>query len=181
MEKTCNTLKRFLVTLIFLLITAMGLLAQTVEQRLLGVSSGIVPVSDFQLEWSVGELSIEVLPTAFGQLTEGFIQPEIFVDQQNSSELEFELFELTQQFTLQASPNPVSNDLYLKWSPSDAGINYLSVFDFTGKLMVKETLPAGVHYWKLDMSQLPDGLYVISYVNPQGKNESSIKVLKAGE
>ena len=84
MEKTCNTLKRFLVTLIFLLITAMGLLAQTVEQRLLGVSSGIVPVSDFQLEWSVGELSIEVLPTAFGQLTEGFIQPEIFVEQNSS-------------------------------------------------------------------------------------------------
>lgn len=153
--------------------------AQSVDLRLAGTNGGNVSGSQFQLEWSVGEPCIGYHSTLFGLLTEGVIQPGIFADQQDFSDTHPDLFSQSEPFELAAFPIPAGNHLNLTLNRPIEGVGYINVLDFTGQLMFMEYLPAGVQQWKLDMEQLPDGLYIVRLWTRQGEVDLHIKILKA--
>lgn len=59
-------------------------------------------------------------------------------------------------------PNPVINDLYLKYAPRILGIRKIIIYNMEGKKMLQcRSLP-------VPMSNLPDGLYVVEFLENNG-------------
>lgn len=169
--------------LFFSIVATCSVMGQSVKLELIGVGSGHAKCEELVLEWSVGESFIQYHETDSGLLTEGFIQPELFWVDLNDSETFPETisepFLFMDDFYLEAFPNPVYDQLTLRLEQPFEAPSYISVLDVTGKLIYSATFPAGDQQKELDMTNLPEGLYLVRFISPQMKISNSIKIIKA--
>jgi hypothetical protein len=79
--------------------------------------------------------------------------------------------------SMEVAPNPASGEVNLQWSDNLTAAATLQLFDFQGKLIRTERMPAGTKNKSLDLNGLPGGLYFIDVQMVGGKRLAG-KVLK---
>lgn len=99
-------------------------------------------------------------------LRQGFIQPALrqVYREQNKGELNVSLF-----------PNPCRDELFINSSDYTADEVFISVYDITGKLLIREMRKRDL-ILKLDFSNLQAGTYILKIVN--GQLSTTKKIIK---
>jgi hypothetical protein len=146
---------------------------QSLEPSLMGVTSGTAADAEVTLYFSVGETFIKSQSTAFGFMTEGFLQPELRFPN------DLEERNLLKELTLEVFPNPVSSQLRLQLNRVYDSDFYVYVLDFAGKVKFIRTFPAGSLQMDLNMTDLPSGVYLIRLYDSFSGFSLTRKVLKA--
>ncbi|PID87742.1 MAG: hypothetical protein CSB06_03645 [Bacteroidia bacterium] len=70
-------------------------------------------------------------------------------------------------------PNPATNKIHLQ-TPKDIQLHYISVYDLTGRLLMKEEVPSDN---KIDISQLPKGVFFLHSTDSKNQNYTT-KLIK---
>lgn len=79
---------------------------------------------------------------------------------------------------IQYYPNPVKEDLYLKWTnKTDANIESIELHNVTGQILLKEAQEKNKSETIFNFSQYPQGMYLLVFIYTNGEIES-IKILK---
>ena len=71
----------------------------------------------------------------------------------------------------QVMPNPVSDNVQLRYALTDRANMNIRLFDLTGRLLLNQTLgeqPAGDYTYDLDVSNMPAGNYNLSLISDKG-------------
>ncbi len=101
---------------------------------------------------------------------------DFIVDEDSASTVSIE--NILETESLEAFPNPVSDNFYLRWnSRKDAEI-FISLTDINGRIIQSERIDLfeGTNTHQLEMKQLPAGIYIVNIIN--GKDSVSRKVVK---
>jgi hypothetical protein len=72
------------------------------------------------------------------------------------------------------SPNPVSDRLNII---SDTGISRAEIYDFSGRMLLAKSVQNDTNY-RLDLSSLPDGWYLLNIFDAAGKKMKGYKLIK---
>lgn len=86
------------------------------------------------------------------------------------------LFDRPLTFSLQASPNPVSDFLQVEWSLPNAEDGQIRVFDAQGRMMSKRAIGQGSGRYNLPVSNLTGGIYLLQLV--QGGKTDWLRFVK---
>jgi len=85
---------------------------------------------------------------------------------------------------IMATPNPFRNKVVLQHYPTPVNIEYIHVYDYTGRLVWRKRLALGVsgdnpgpNYLEIDLSTLSTGVYVLQVVY-RSRSSESIKIIK---
>jgi hypothetical protein len=85
---------------------------------------------------------------------------------------------------IMATPNPFRNKVVLQHYPKPVNIEYIHVYDYTGRLVWRKRLALGVsgdnpgpNYLEIDLSTLSTGVYVLQVVY-RSRSSESIKIIK---
>lgn len=85
---------------------------------------------------------------------------------------------------IMATPNPFRNKVVLQHYPAPVNIEYIHVYDYTGRLVWRKRLALGVsgdnpgpNYLEIDLSTLSTGVYVLQVVY-RSRSSESIKIIK---
>jgi hypothetical protein len=75
-------------------------------------------------------------------------------------------------------PNPVKEELYLKWTNKlDANIETIELSSISGQLLKKSTEMQDKKNTSITFSEYPQGMYVLVFIYTNGERES-IKIVK---
>lgn len=77
-------------------------------------------------------------------------------------------------FTIDAYPNPVSNQLHLKVNGTVKGNAQIFLFDISGKMILQSAITENEH--SVDMTSLSSGLYILKYVDSE--TSGTLKIQK---
>lgn len=85
---------------------------------------------------------------------------------------------------IMATPNPFTNKVVLQHYPTPVNIEYIHVYDYTGKLVWQKRISLGAsgdnpgpRYLEIDLSSLSTGVYVLQVVY-RSRSSESIKIVK---
>ncbi|HEX4958829.1 MAG TPA: M43 family zinc metalloprotease [Lacibacter sp.] len=85
---------------------------------------------------------------------------------------------------IMATPNPFRNKVVLQHYPSPVNIEYIHVYDYTGRLVWQQRLALGVagdnpgpNYLEIDLSKLSTGVYILQVVY-RSRSSESIRIVK---
>lgn len=125
--------------------------------QVIPASGGDASGSSGSLSFTVGQLVYRQYDDSEGSILQGIQQP-------------FEIYVLTRSEGIIAQaikvfPNPTSNTLHLKFPGFSFGNHFLSVYDFTGNLLMSEAISASEIL--IQMSNFPSGAYLLVVYDKQ--------------
>ncbi len=125
------------------------------------------------IEWTMGELAIMPLETAYGFFTQGFHQPFISVET-----LRVPHFNTAGEVVMTVRPNPVSVKLFIEFDSASGGTGILTLMNMEGVLLKKEqvSLKPGSLEW--NMVDYSAGIYILSLSMEDGTLFKSYKIVK---
>lgn len=139
---------------LFLLFSMTGY-GQIFELEVVSSTGGSGTIPGYSLDWTVGEVEIEMYTSASNTLTQGFHQPAYCVGQVSIREWDL--------LNLNAYPNPVSNELYLEISDYNEEVE-IQISNLLGQVLrTKSSL--GNAPLKIDMTELAAGKYILSILS----------------
>ncbi len=98
------------------------------------------------------------------------------ISNENPTEKDFIKNEISS--TIDYYPNPVKEELYLKWTNKlDANIESIELSSISGQLLKKSTEMNDKKDTSISFSEYPQGMYVLVFVYTNGERES-IKIVK---
>ena len=136
--------------------------AQNLSPTVINSSGGVIQNNSHSLEWSLGELTVSTLTSPVNLLTQGFLQPNVTIV---GTEDFFD------ESRLAVFPNPVSNWLNLQTDILD--IKTVQVHDVLGRLVLQSEFQP-----LLDIHQLENGTFIISFFDKQSQFLHSFKINK---
>jgi hypothetical protein len=74
------------------------------------------------------------------------------------------------------APNPTSSTVYIQSLDSDFSAYQLEIYNSIGQLLSRQTKRAGIDLYPVDVSLVPDGVYVFVFSN--GRKTITRRVLK---
>jgi hypothetical protein len=77
-------------------------------------------------------------------------------------------------FTINISPNPVTNKLFISWSQL-ATINLVNIHSVDGKLLSTKKLAAGIAPLELDVANLPTGVYLLELYENNSNGQKHVR------
>lgn len=143
---------------------------QSLERSVLGAAGKTDANKALRLEWTLGEVAVSRFEHPGGELNEGFHQPYLAVESDQS------LTTSDQRF--QIYPNPVSADLFVKAKLRANEQVRLRFIDPTGRLLLPDRLTGGLVDEQLDLQRFPAGHYYLLVLSAKGKVLQSAKILK---
>ena len=143
---------------------------QSLERSVLGAAGKTDANKTIRLEWTLGEVAVSRFEHAGGELNEGFHQPHLIVESDQT------LTTVDQRF--QIYPNPVSADLFVKAKLRANEQVRLRLIDPAGRLLLPDRLTGGLVDEQLDLQRFPAGHYYLLVLNVKGKVVQSAKILK---
>lgn len=136
--------------------------AQTIQPSVVNASGGQLQNATVMVEWSLGEPAISTISNAENMVTQGFIQPQLYI----SGVDDFLFGE-----EISVYPNPVMDHLLFK--TSSTRIASLTIYDMLGRMVLEDTFQT-----ELDVRQLSAGVYFISLLDSENRLLSTFKIVK---
>ena len=138
--------------------------AQAIMPEVVNASGGYFSNVDFSFEWSIGEVSIATIESAAHMLTGGVLQPNLpgLVPNIDLSES-----------TLQVSPNPFNSWVKLSDSSSTETQWNVRLYSANGQLLLDQRAVN-----ELNLSYLPNGIYLLQVLSEGTNKSKSIKISK---
>lgn len=143
---------------------------QSLERAVLGAAGKAETSKTIRLEWTLGEIAVSRHEHPGGELNEGFHQPYLSVESDQT------LTTSDQRF--QIYPNPVSADLFVKAKLRANEQVRLRFIDPTGRQLLPDRLTGGLVDEQLDLQRFPAGQYYLLVLSAKGKVLQSAKILK---
>ena len=138
--------------------------------QVISSQGGQVTTGVYQLSWTLGEVAVTTNNDRAFMLTEGFHQPLIILHETP----------LVEDFDREviAFPNPATTRVHVKVS---APLSYdlpVEVHDMTGRLVIRDNLPAGSDLIQLDVGRFYPGTYLIVIRDDTGRQSWVNKFVK---
>ncbi|MCP4123362.1 MAG: T9SS type A sorting domain-containing protein [Bacteroidetes bacterium] len=162
------------ITIFFVVIPLVftGLQAQTTSDKhdVVASAGDIYVAGDIQLNWTMGEVAIEVVKGFDHLITQGFHQGKFTMANAVSgglSALEVNLF-----------PNPSFDHVMIGINDFDQEI-FITLFDIEGHIIVSENIAAHDNMHKLDLQNLQANTYILQLSSANEDFRSTYKIIKA--
>lgn len=160
--------------ILFLLSFALGtflIQAQTISKQVLGSSGASLSNGSHTLNFTAGEPIVGMIQNGV-TIHQGF-WAELFSDGTLS---------VTNVATTEASisvfPNPVVNYLNFNFKQMGAENYKVTLFDINGKKVLQSNLQSQHQNSQLDISQLSNGMYVLTLESNETNYQKSFKIIK---
>ncbi len=137
-----------------------------VSPEVISSSGGGYSNFNYNLSFTIGEISTETLQSSSVILTQGFHQDYI-----NITSLSENMF----TNNVKVYPNPTNDQLFVSFDSFDSA--NIKLTDYTGKVVLKKQNYFINHERYIDLSFLPSGLYLLS-LNFNDKYNSVFKINK---
>lgn len=146
-------------SVVFTLISAL----QCRSQELICSAGDVFSNSSLQMEWSLGEVSIDAYYDDEIILSQGFHQPEIF--EQTETDFEIKVY-----------PNPYDLNLFIEISDLESEHMHARIYDISGKVILHK--PDLLNYNKIITSEMSDGIYLLRLYDSQSRVLKTVKIVK---
>lgn len=160
---------------IFLALSTVGALAQTISNQVLLPAAGLATAGSVSYQQTVGETAVTILTLPSRTLTQGFQQPRIISgDDPHHSSGEIEAY-----------PNPVSkkdnNKLYVILTNSEARSYIVVIYNFAGSVVYSWSSGGNLdqaYTHEVDMSRFSRGVYIVRVMSTDRQINRSFKIEK---
>lgn len=163
-----------IITGLVLLLPAMELYAQSAKgsaPSVIGAAGGTAVQSTLTLDWTLGEVFVESITDQKDRwYTEGFHQPLLTVRAYPAP--------LDSRYTIQIAPNPTPDRLDISIQTNEPENLTLRLLDVTGKTLLLQTAPPRTSTLQWSLKHLPEGMYMLSFINAKGIRINSFKIIK---
>jgi hypothetical protein len=135
----------------------------SIEPSVVASSGNYYESSSMTISWTVGELAITTLTGNNLILTQGFQQPTIMGTGIDKDEFDGKIF---------VYPNPVQNELFVRFDVERSGNYILELQDVTGRIM-SQTMQKPINpgdIIKLNTSAFSPGMYLLRVITTDGRN-----------
>ena len=122
------------------------------------------------LEWTLGESFVENKKSGNHWYTEGFHQPRLVARPLSPS--------YSKGYAFKIFPNPASELLNIFITTEVEEILNLKLMDVTGKIIYNQGVAPRTPAIQMDLKHIPEGMYMLSIVNPAGYRIHSFKIIK---
>lgn len=155
------------------------LCAQQLTPEVLTSDGGSGQAAGIQLDWTLGELSVEGITKQQRSFTEGFHQPILLIEQVDITSSDSQLQDdAKQSSSITLSPNPVANELNVHFADHAAGQVTCRILDANGQPHLRSILTASDHDAKLDVSSLVPGLFYVQFIDNTYGDVTVFKLIK---
>ena len=168
--------KPTLLTLAFLFF-AFSMMAQSIERQLIGVAGQNDSGKQILLDWTLGEPFTAYDNTLLGDYKEGYLQPFYLLNEFTEDHTETN-FSYANHISAKVFPNPFNKSFTFQINQAQAFDTQLTILDYSGKILMKNILPAGSVEIEWTMNDYPPGLYFIQSANDSGSLRQIFKLLK---
>ncbi len=156
--------------------------AQQLSPSVISPSGDISYSTEFSLEWTLGEVAINTIHATHHIYTEGFHQPLLSVSIVEAP-FNYNTTEYTENFAsddlkITVIPNPVTTILYVTVMSNDPSQILLQLSDLSGKTVMSTEIDPLMNSTDLDLSFLPSALYLLQFIDEEGKLIKTYKVSK---
>jgi hypothetical protein len=157
-------MKRIVVVIVLAFLT-LGLRAQSIERWVIGAAGGTwYNGTNFEIDYTVGELAVTTISNTNNTLTQGFQQPKeplswVSVQEYSDNPAQIILY-----------PNPVVDQLNISIQNAQTGKYRVMVFDMLGQLLADETTSAGFDgtaRLNMGFEPYPTGNYFVRILHEQ--------------
>lgn len=160
-------------TVLILLCLSFGIFqihAQSISKQVVGSSGESLSNGNYTINFTVGEPIVGMVENG-ESIQQGF-WAELFSDGTLS------VSKVTNENSISVFPNPVVNYLNFHFKQSEA-VNYVvNLYDINGKEVLKANLQSQNQNSQLNISQLADGMYVLTIDSKETNYSQSIKIIK---
>lgn len=148
--------------------------AQKLSPEVIPSAGGIAKASEIQLEWTLGENSIETVAGKKGKFTQGFHQPTLAV----SKNAGFVTPVIDYDLNVIVAPNPVQSVLSVQVLSGKEHVMQACLTDFTGKLLARKNLSTPIET-TFNLDHFAAGVYFLMITNDKGLIIGNYKILKS--
>ena len=156
--------------------------AQHLSPSVISPSGDVSYSTDFSLEWTLGEIAVNTIHATDHIYTEGFHQPVLSVRVVeapfNYNTTEYAENIASGDLKITVVPNPVTSILHVTIISNDPSEILLQLSDLSGKTVISTEVDPMVNSTDLDVSFLPSGLYLLQFIDGEGKMIKTYKVAK---
>jgi hypothetical protein len=162
-------MKTLLIMLCFICGTS-HIQAQSISKQVLGSSGESLSNGNRTINFTVGEPIVGMIQNG-ATIHQGF-WAELFSDETLNITI------LTNENTISVFPNPAVNYLNFHFKQNKNVTYSVKLFDITGKMILNTNLQSQNQNSQLDISQLSNGMYVLTLVSKDSSYNQSFKILK---
>lgn len=135
----------------------------------IGTAGGTHTGGKISLDWTLGEGFVEINRNVDHWYTEGFHQPQLVARQLSSS---------TRGYEFKIFPNPASELLNIFITAEVEETLNLKLMDVTGRIIFNQVVAPRTPAVQMILKHIPEGMYMLSIVNPGGYRIHSFKIMK---
>lgn len=164
---------------IYTIILSLGLtllFGQSMERQVVSAYGAYEESGDLALSSTVGEVSTATLEQADIILTQGFQQPN------EKEDIDVSIERLAENLEIKVSPNPTTQKIVLELMAKQNLDLLIHLYDMNGKRLnigtPNLTTVLGKSIREIDLSNYASGQYILSLVEKQSGNKTSIRIQK---
>lgn len=164
---------------IYTIILSLGLtllFGQSMERQVVSAYGAYEESADLALSSTVGEVSTATLEQADIILTQGFQQPN------EKEDIDVGIERLAEGLEIKVSPNPTTQKIVLELMAKQNLDLLIHLYDMNGKRLnigtSNLTIVLGKSIREIDLSNYASGQYILSLVEKQSGNKTSIRIQK---
>ncbi len=166
------------ITLFIALLFAKLSFSQRIERYLVGTAGNTFTAGGYELSFSIGEVAVAALPASS-------FQPKDFSAYLQFASIGFQQPQVAktglylQQSWVSAYPNPAVSIVHLDVHGFENQVNGVRIFDMSGRQVLTSTYVVNAGSTAVNVSNLPNGYYIISLTEEITHKTVSTKILKA--
>ncbi len=148
--------------------------SQEKSQSVIASAGDISKGGNVILEWTVGEPAVETLSNVTAIYTQGFHQPLLEVQKISTGKDLATLKDIVRVY-----PNPSTAIINVQLEKASIAPLVVSLIDVSGKVLLNNSLPVNSKIFKINVSRLRQGAYVLRITDAQGNMQGDYKIIKA--
>ena len=141
-----------------------------VYPSVIGAAGGTHAQLPISLDWTVGEFFVESAFTEDRWYTQGFHQPFLSAKALFPSH--------AREYDIKIFPNPTNELLNIFINTTAEELLDMQLIDLTGKIIYKKAIAPRTAEVKYNLKHIPEGMYILSFLNPSGYRINSFKIIK---
>lgn len=162
-----------LLTLTFLLLPILGFgQAYGLCMQVIGSTGGSGKQGNYNVSWTVGEVTVNTIGNNAYKLTQGFHQPDVC---QSVSTWNLDL----EALGLEVFPNPATSWLNIRYTDNGNTSLYASAFDLLGRQVLHPQLLDVPEGTLIDVRNWPSGVYFLQIQDNLTHATATLRVLRS--
>ena len=147
--------------------------AQENFASVISAAGGVDKSTNFELEWTLGEVATETITSVNSLYTQGFHQPVL-----SAEKMMLKPGATTAIKHITIFPNPASGILNIQLGFSSDVPLFVILYDIYGQQLLEKENPAGSTLIQLNLSKYAHGTYLLKIRNLSGSDFSEYKIIK---